>query len=60
MTLLSKKNVQIQYNPYQITNDIFHRTETNKQTKNHNSYEACFNLVTCRIVSIIGRVYLYC
>ena len=35
----AKCNLQIQCNPYQIANGIFHRTRTNKQTeKNHSSY----------------------
>ena len=25
----TQSNIQIQYNPYQVTNDIFHRTRTN-------------------------------
>ena len=32
----TKHNIQIQCDPYQITNGIFHRTRTKK--KNHNSY----------------------
>ena len=30
-----QNNLQIQYNPYQITNDIFHR----EKKEFHNSYE---------------------
>ena len=29
MTILQQGNLQIQYNPYQNTNGIFHRTRTN-------------------------------
>ena len=32
---ITKHNLQIQCNPYQITNDVFHRTRTKKF---HNSY----------------------
>ena len=34
----TKCNLQIQCNPYQITNGIFHRTFTEKNKKFHNSY----------------------
>ena len=34
----TKHNLQIQCDPYQITNDIFHKTRTTTTTKNHNSY----------------------
>ena len=35
MSVNTKCNLQIQHNPYQISNDIFHRTRTKKI---HNSY----------------------
>ena len=34
---MTKHNLEIQCDPYQITNGIFHRTRTTT-TKNHNSY----------------------
>ena len=34
----TKPNLQIQCVPYQITNDIFHRSRIKKFTKIHNSY----------------------